>query len=56
MGVIIGLIMYGLLIYYICNSFNSKVTFGDWAIMAIFFPFLLSITIISYIINLFYKN
>jgi hypothetical protein len=56
MGIIIGLILYGLLIYYICNSFNSKVTFGDWIITVIFFPLLLPITIISYVINLFYKN
>lgn len=52
MGIIIGLILYGLLIYYICNSFNSKVTFGDWMVMFIFLPFVTILFIIAYIISL----
>jgi len=54
MGIIIGLILYGALIYYICASFNSKVTFDDWLVMFIFSPFVAILIIIAYLINLYY--
>lgn len=54
MGIIIGLILYGALIYYICASFNSKVSFDDWVVMLIFSPFVAILIIIAYLINLYY--
>lgn len=54
MGIIIGLILYGALIYYICASFNSKVRFDDWIVMFIFTPFITILIIIAYFINLYY--